>query len=382
MKDQTIYLDYNATTPLDERVLEAMLPYFCQRYANAGSTHLFGLTVRDAVDQAAENVGHAIGGKPGNIVFTSGATEAINMVFKGLLHENRKHIVTVATEHNAVLDTCAFLERSGYRITYLPVDADGIIDLDQLSETVTDETLLVSVMLANNETGVILPVRSVSEIARRQGALTLCDGTQAIGKIPLDVNDLHVDFLAFSAHKFYGPKGVGGLWLSGAAIKRLTPLLHGGGQQKGLRSGTLNVPGIIGMGKAISLAVSDMPQDQVRIKQLRDKLEEGLLGISGASVNGHRERRLYNTTNICFPGIQSDKLIIGLGPVSVSSGSACTAALTKPSHVLTAMGLDDAAGLSAIRFSLGRFTTGEEIETATARVQAAVDRLRNDASAA
>ena len=375
MKSPDIYLDYNATTPLDESVLETMLPYFRQLYANPSSTHIFGLSVQEAIDEAIGNVANAIHAKPTNILCTSGATEAINLAIKGLLPSGRKHIVTVATEHKAVLDTCSYLGDIGYRITYLPVDSEGMIDLDALTDAITEQTLLVSVMLANNETGVILPIKEIVEIAHKQGAVMLCDATQAIGKIPVDVNDLGADFLVFSAHKLYGPKGMGGLYISNGAKKYLTPQIHGGGQQSGLRSGTLNVPGIVGMAKAVVNAISEMSTHADRIRELRDRLEAELLTIPGTFRNGHVQHRLYNTTNICFQGIHSEQLIINLGTIAVSSGSACSATVTKPSHVLKAMGLSDADGLSAIRFSLGKFTTGEEITTAIKAVKKAVNHL-------
>jgi cysteine desulfurase len=378
MSNQFIYLDYNATTPLDDRVFDAMVPYFKDHYANPGSTHLFGLTVREAVDEAIENLAEVIGGRSNDILFTSGATEAINLALKGFTFSERKHIVTISTEHKAVLDTCSFLESNGYSVTYIPVDSSGMINTEMLSSMVTDQTLLVSVMLVNNETGVILPIKEISEIAHRKGALMLCDGTQAVGKMPVGVKDLDVDFFAFSAHKFYGPKGVGGLYLSNNAKKILTPQIHGGKQQRGLRSGTLNVPGIIGMGKAASLSASEMSADCIRIKGLRDLLEEGLLTISDSFVNGHSEHRLYNTTNLSFPGVQSEKLIVNLGSIAVSSGSACSATITKPSHVLEAMGLSDADSLSALRFSLGKFTTLEEVEKTIDVMKITVDRLRNN----
>jgi Cysteine sulfinate desulfinase/cysteine desulfurase and related enzymes len=376
MSKDFIYLDYNSTTPLDNRVMEAMLPYFSNLYANPNSSHLFGLSVHDAVEEALEDLSGAIGGNPHNILFTSGATEAVNLAIKGLLPSDRKHIVTVSTEHKAVLDTCSFLESVGYRVTYLPVDREGIIDLHLLADAITEDTLLVSMMMANNETGVIHPIREISRIAHQKGAWMLCDATQAVGKLPINAKDMNVDFLAFSAHKFYGPKGVGGLCISDRAKKALTPQIHGGGQQGKLRSGTLNVPGIIGMAKALTIASADMPKDTDQIARLRDKLEKGLLAIEGTFRNGHPQHRLYNTTNICFKGVSAEQLIMELGTVSVSSGSACSATINRPSHVLTAMGLSDADGLSALRFSLGRFTTEEEIAKTIDAVKQGVNRLR------
>lgn len=376
MRSNFIYLDYNATTPVDNRVLEVVLPYFNSLHANPDSSHLFGLSVRDAVEEATENLAGLLGTSSNNILYTSGATEAINLAVKGLPRSDRKHIVTVATEHRAVLETCSFLENTGYRVTYLPVDAQGMLNLDLLADSITEDTLLVSVMMANNETGVIHPVQEISRMARQKGAWMLSDATQAVGKIPLNVNDLEVDFLAFSAHKFYGPKGIGGLYLSGRAKKVISPQIHGGGQQDGRRSGTLNVPGIIGMGMAATIAISEMVSDNRRIGQLRDKLESALLAIAGSFRNGHSDKRLSNTTNIGFKGLSSEQLIMGLGTVSVSSGSACSSTITTPSHVLKAMGLSDLDCLSALRFSLGRFTTEDEIEKAIDTTKTAIVRLK------
>ena len=376
MESNFIYLDYNSTTPVDNRVLEVMLPYFNTMHANPDSPHLFGLSVRDAVEGATEDLADMLGSSPHNILYTSGATEAINLAIKGLLPSERKHVVTVATEHRAVLETCSFLENMGYRVTYLPVDAQGMVNLALLADSVTEDTLLVCVMLANNETGVIHPIKEICRIVHQKGAWMLSDATQAIGKLPINVMDMEVDFLAFSAHKFYGPKGIGGLYLSGRAKKALSPLIHGGGQQEGQRSGTLNVPGIIGMGKAATIAVSEMSSDNERITGLRDKLETELLAIGGTFRNGHSEKRLGNTTNIGFRGVSSEQLIMGLGTVSVSSGSACSSTINRPSHVLKAMGLSDPDGLSALRFSLGRFTTEDEIERTVEKMKAVVARLR------
>lgn len=377
MESPYIYLDYNATTPVDGRVQEVMLPYFTDSYANPTSSHLFGLSVREAVEEAGENLAAVLGGKPADIVYTSGATEAINLAIKGLLPSNRKHIVAVSTEHKAVLDTCSFLESIGYLITYVPVRADGMMNIESLDEAITEQTLLVCVMLANNETGVIFPVKQIADTARKKGAMLLCDATQAIGKLPLDVADLGADFLAFSAHKFYGPKGVGGLYISSSRAKKImTAQIHGGGQQRGVRSGTLNVPGIIGMGEAARIAAAEMSSDNDRIRKLRDWLESELLTIPDTFRNGHVRHRLCNTSNICFRGLYSEQLIINLGTISVSSGSACSASLTKPSHVLKAMGLSDTDGLASIRFSLGRFTTEDEIANTIDAVRLATNRLK------
>lgn len=371
-----IYLDNNATTRLDDRVLSAMLPYFTEEYANAGSSHLFGLGVKEAVETSQEQVAELINARPAEIVFTSGATESINLGIKGLYNNNRKHIVTVATEHKAVLDTCACMEQEGFMVTYLSVDKLGIIDLEELRAVVTDDTLLACVMLANNETGVLQSIAEIAKIAHDKGALLLCDATQAVGKIPVDIKALGIDLMPFSAHKFYGPKGVGGLYVSSKVRKQLSAEIHGGGQQRNLRSGTLNVTGIIGMGKASEIALADMKQDAIRITKLRNYLEAGLLKIEGSFINGTTKSRLPNTTNICFPAINSEKLIIGLQNIAVSSGSACSAVTTEPSHVLKAMGLSDADALASIRFSLGRFTTQQEIETTIDKVTELVAKMR------
>ena len=370
------YLDYNATTPVDDRVLEAMIPYFKTAYANAGSSHLSGLSVREAVDEAGETLAGRLGTQAGNILYTSGATESVNLAIKGLLPSPKRHIVTVATEHKAVLETCAAVAGAGYRVTYLPVDSNGLVDLNRLADVVTDDTLLVSVMLVNNETGVIQPMEAVCSIAHQKGALVLSDATQAVGKLPVNVNQLGVDLMAFSAHKFYGPKGIGGLYVSDRVRRQLQPQIHGGGQQSGLRSGTLNVPAVIGMAKALEIADEAYGEESERIGRLRDQLEAGLLAIPDTFVNGNRAHRMYNTSNISFSGTVSEQLILQLGRICVSSGSACTSTVTRPSHVLQAMGLSDTDGLSALRFSVGRFTTTAEIERTINSVKAAVSRLR------
>ncbi|MDV6167183.1 cysteine desulfurase family protein [Flavobacterium sp. DG1-102-2] len=371
-----IYLDNNATTRLDDRVLTAMLPFFTEQYANAVSSHLFGLTIKEAVENAQQQIADLIGARPTEIIFTSGATESINFAIKGLGNNSRKHIVAVTTEHKAVLDTCPYMEKDGFTVTYLTVNKNGLIDLDELKANITDDTLLVCIMLANNETGVIQPITEVVNIAHTKGALLLCDATQAVGKIPVNVKNLGIDLMPFSAHKFYGPKGVGGLFVSSKISKLLSPQIHGGGQQRNLRSGTLNVTGIIGLGKASEIALTDMQDDVLRIRDLRNSLEKELLKIKGSSINGDTDSRLPNTTNICFPGVNSEKLIIGLQNIAVSSGSACSAVTTEPSHVLKAMGLSDADALASIRFSLGRFTTAEEIETAISKVTELVVKMR------
>ncbi len=373
-----IYLDNNATTQTDLRVLETMLPYFTTSFANPGSAHLNGLTVNEAVQEAYREVAQLINARPAEILFTSGATEAVNMVLQGFAESSKKHIVTVASEHKAVLETCNYLETLGFSISVLVPEADGLLNLNLLRDAITDNTCLVAVMLANNETGVLLPGAQMSQIAHEKGALFLCDATQAVGKIPVDVKALGIDFMAFSAHKFYGPKGIGALYISRSAMQKPKPLVYGGGQQRSLRSGTLNVPGIIGFAKACTLAANEMASDQLRITALRDNLESRLLQIATAFVNGNVADRLYNTSNICFPGIDSERLILALGKISVSNGSACSAVSTEPSHVLKAIGLSDANALASIRFSLGRFNTASEIDIVIEKVTHLVNEFRKN----
>ena len=374
-QQQIIYLDNNATTCVDERVLDTMLPYFTHFYVNASSSHIAGLTVNEAVENAAWQTAELIGAQEDEIIFTSGATESINLAIKGLANQDRKHIVTVSTEHKAVLKTCEFMESIGFEVTYLATASNGILDLTNLKQAVTDKTLLVCIMMTNNETGVQQNIKAISELAHSKKAHFLCDATQAVGKIPIDVKALGIDLLPFSAHKFYGPKGVGALYISVKAKIKLIPQIHGGNQQRKLRSGTLNVPGIIGLGKSCEIALSEMKSDQERISQLRDQLEKGLLQFEGSFVNGNISERIYNTTNICFPGVNSEQLILALGNIAVSNGSSCSSVTSEPSHVLKAMGLSNENALSSIRFSLGRFTTSEEIDETIERVLSLVRKI-------
>ncbi|MDQ8013832.1 MAG: cysteine desulfurase family protein [Flavobacterium nitrogenifigens] len=367
-QQKIIYLDNNATTRVDKRVLDAMLPYFTDFYANSTSQHIAGLTVNEAVENAAWQVSDLINADADEIVFTSGATEAINLTIKGLADQNRKHIVTIKTEHKAVLETCNFMESIGFEVTYLPSASDGLLDIQLLEEIITDKTLVFIGMFSNNETGVMQNISEISKILKDKNILFLCDATQTAGKIPIDVKALGIDFLAMSAHKFYGPKGVGALYISAEAKVKLKPQILGGGQQRKLRSGTLNVPGIIGLGKACEIAQNEQEKDQKRIEALRNKLEKGLLQFEGSFVNGNISNRIYNTTNICFPNVNSEQLILTLGNISVSNGASCSAVTSEPSHVLKAMGLSDEDALSSIRFSLGRFTTEEEIDIAVERI--------------
>jgi len=377
MDSNFIYLDYNATTPVDERVLAEMLPFFSTYYANPAGLHLLSLTMQDTIEQATEEIASAFRVPSKNIIYTSGATEGINLAIKGFQFSVKKHIVSIVTEHKAVLEACVFMERLGFEVSYLEVDEEGMLDLNALKDIIRQDTVLVCAMLANNETGVILPIKEISEIAHQHNVFVLCDATQAVGKMRIDLCDLAVDFLVFSAHKFYGPKGVGGLYISDRAKQDIFPLMHGGGQQQGWRGGTLNTAGIIGMAAALRIALDELEWDQQRVTHLRDTLETELLDITGAYRNGHSPQRLYNTTNICFPGAISEQLIIRLKTISVSSGSACSAVTSRPSHVLKAMRLSDLHALSSIRFSLGRFTTEAEIGQTLEQVKQQVRKLRN-----
>jgi len=363
-----IYLDYNATTPCDARVVEAMMPYFATVFGNAAShNHSFGWQAEEAVSFSREQVAKLIGAEPKEIIFTSGATEAVNLALKGVFETyaaKGSHIITCNIEHKAVLDTCKHLEKKGADITYLKVKENGLPDLAELEAAIKPTTILIAVMYANNEIGNIMPVKEISEIAKRKGVLFFSDATQAAGKIPVDVNDEGIDLLAFSAHKLYGPKGIGALYIRRKNPRvKVTAQIDGGGHERGIRSGTLNVPGIVGFGKACEICMNEMVEESKRIKKLRDKLEDTFLQAEGVYLNGHKDHRLPNVTNISFKYAGGDKLIMGINKnIAVSSGSACTSATPEPSHVLKALGLDDDLAHSSIRFSLGRFTTEEEID--------------------
>lgn len=367
MLKKPVYLDYNSSTPVDPLVLEAMLPYFTEKFGNASSkTHSYGWVAEEAVKSAREQVAQLIGSLAQEIIFTSGATEAANIGIKGVFEAYKSrgnHLVTVKTEHKAVLDVYKSLEKKGAEITYLNVDREGLINFNELEAAISDKTVLVSVMYANNETGVIQDIRKIAGIVHSSNAIFFCDATQAVGKIAVNVMKDGIDLLALSAHKMYGPKGVGALYIRRKNPRvALLPILDGGGQEKGFRPGTLNVPGIVGLGKACEIAFNSV-EEANRIKKLRDKLEEGLLRVKASKVNGHKEKRLPNTLNIAFPGLRADSLITGIKEIAISTGSACTSALPEPSHVLTAMGLSKEEVYGSVRFSLGRFTTMEEIET-------------------
>jgi cysteine desulfurase len=361
-----IYFDNNATTPIDKKVLDAMFPFLTGNFANPSSAHNFGIQVNQAINKARLQIADLIGANQSEIVFTSGSTEAINIALKGIAKSNSNrgnHIITVTTEHLAVLDTCKYLEEEGFEVTYLSVNSKGLVDLGELKDALRPDTILVSVMYVNNETGVIQPIREIAALAHDSGSLFMTDATQAVGKVDIDVDTLGIDLLCLSAHKIYGPKGVGALYVRNRYNKvKLPTYLHGGGHEQGIRSGTLNSAGIVALGKACEICAQQMNEDAKRIGAMRDELETSLLAIQGAYVNGSREHRLYNVTNICFPGLDADILIGKLGDIAVSNGSACTSAIIEPSHVLLAMGLNDKSAFSSIRFSLGRFNTDEEVQ--------------------
>ncbi|WP_316829780.1 IscS subfamily cysteine desulfurase [Pedobacter aquatilis] len=378
---QPIYLDNNATTPLDPRVLEAMLPYFTEKFGNAASrNHAFGWVAEEGVDYAREQVAKLIGCTEKEIIFTSGATEADNLAIKGVFEmykDKGNHIITAVTEHKAVLDTCKHLEKNGARVTYLGVKEDGLIDLAELEAAMTPETILVSIMYGNNEIGVIQPVKEISAIAHKHGALFMTDATQAVGKIPVDVNTDGIDLMAFSAHKMYGPKGVGALYVRRKNPRvKVTSQMDGGGHERGMRSGTLNVPGIVGLGKACELCRLEMESEAKRLSGLRDRLESTLSKMEESYVNGNVEHRLPHVANISFKYVEGEGLMMAMSDLAVSSGSACTSASLEPSYVLKSLGLSDDLAHSSIRYGLGRFTTEEDIDHAIEITQKAVNHLR------
>lgn len=377
-----IYLDNNSTTPCDPRVVEAMLPYFYEKPGNAASrSHPFGWVAEEAVDYAREQVARLIQADPKEIIFTSGATESDNLAIKGVYEMYRRkgnHIITVKTEHKAVLDTCDHLEKQGAEITYLPVGYDGRVDPAALEAAIRPTTILVAVMWANNETGVLQPMKEIGEICARHGVLFFSDATQAVGKIPVHPRDIGVHIMSFTAHKMYGPKGVGALYVSRKNPRvKVTAQMDGGGHERSMRSGTLNVPGIVGFGKAAELALAEMAQDAERLSQLRDHLERELTALEETVVNGNRDYRMPHVTNISFKHVEGEGLMMTFNQhVAVSSGSACTSASLEPSYVLVAMGLGDDLAHSSLRLSLGRFTTREEIDEAIRLIGNGVNHMR------
>jgi cysteine desulfurase len=377
-----IYLDNNATTPCDPRVVQAMLPYFTQNFGNAASrSHSFGWAAEEAVEYAREQVAKLVGADPKEIIFTSGGTEADNLAIKGVYEmyaAKGNHIITAATEHKAVLDTCKHIEKLGGEVTYLPVKADGLIDVTALEAAIKPTTILIAIMYGNNEIGIIQPIREISAVAKRHGVLFFTDAVQAVGKIPVDVQKDGIDLMAFTAHKMYGPKGIGALYVRRKNPRvKITAQSDGGGHERGMRSGTLNVSGIVGFGKAAELACFEMEHEAKRIAILRDKLESELLKIEETYVNGHRERRLPHVSNISFKHVESEGLLMGINKnIALSSGSACTSASLEPSYVLKALGLNDNLAHSSLRFGLGRFTTEEQIDYTIEQVRDSVLKLR------
>ncbi len=377
-----IYLDNNATTPMDPRVLEAMLPYFVEKFGNAASrNHSFGWVAEEAVDYAREQVAKLINADSKEIIFTSGATEANNLALKGVFEmyaSKGNHIITCTTEHKAVLDACKHIEKQGGSVTYLEVQADGLIDLNELEAAITDKTILIAVMYGNNEIGVVQPVREISQIARKHGVLFFTDATQAVGKIPVDVLADGIDLMSFSGHKMYGPKGVGVLYVRRKNPRvKVTSQMDGGGHERGMRSGTLNVPSIVGLGKACEICMHEMESEAKRLSVMRDRLENSLLELEEAYVNGNREHRLPHTSNISFKYVEGEGLMMGFNKnIALSSGSACTSASLEPSYVLKALGLGDDLAHSSLRFGLGRFTTDEQIDFTIDAIKTTVLKLR------
>lgn len=378
--NEKIYIDYNATTPVDPRVLEFMIPYLRDIYGNPSSVHSFGGDSKAALDDAREQVAELIGGRQRDICFTTGGTESNNFAIKGAafqLKDKGRHLITTQVEHASVLETYKFLESQGYEITYLSIDREGLIDVDELREAITDDTILVSIMYANNETGVIFPMDKISAITREKGVLLHSDAVQAVGKIEIDLKELQVDLLSLSAHKLYGPKGAGALYIRKGV--NLNPLIHGGGQERGKRSGTENVPAIAGLGKAAELIKDDIESENKRLSALRDKLHQDIMSsIEGVSINGHSEYRLSNTLNLSFEGTEGESLVMNLDleGVAVSTGSACSEGNVDPSHVLLAMGLTKEQAVSSLRFSFGRFSKQSNIDLVLDKLPQIVERIR------
>jgi len=377
-----IYMDYHATTPVDPRVFEAMRPYFTEIFGNAASrNHSFGWQAEEATEKARKQVADLIGATSKEIVFTSGATESDNLALKGVAQmyaEKGNHLITAATEHKAVLDTCKRLEKDGFRVTYLPVQKDGLVDLNQLRDAITDKTVLISIMYANNEIGVVQPMAEIGKIARERGVLVHTDGTQAVGKIPVNVIKDNIDLMSISGHKLYGPKGVGALYVRRRNPRvQLTAQQDGGGHERGMRSGTLDVTGIVGLGEACAICQREMPEESKRLMAMRDRLKDRLLAsLDEVYINGTMDSRLPHNLNISFAYVEGESLLMGINDVAVSSGSACTSATLEPSYVLKALGAGDDLAHSSIRFGLGRFNTDEEVDYVTEKVIDVVKKLR------
>jgi cysteine desulfurase len=385
--DRPVYMDYHATTPVDPRVLEAMLPWFSERFGNPANRHYRqGWEADEAVERARRQVARLLGAQAKEMVFTSGATESNNLAIRGVMLANRErgeHLVTVATEHKAVLDTCRRLEEDGWQVTVLPVGADGLIDLDELAAAITSRTVLVSVMTANNEIGVVQPLAAIGRLCRARGVLLHTDAVQALGRVPFDVEAMHVDLASITAHKMYGPKGVGALYVRRQKPRvAMAPIADGGGQERGLRPGTLNVPGIVGLGAAAALAIEEAGDEAPRLARLRGRLLKGLqAAIEGLRVNGSMTERLPNNLHVSVDGVDGDALITSLTDVAVSSGSACASGSREPSHVLKALGHGDERTAASVRFGLGRWTTADEVDFVVRRVAEEVTRLRSMAPA-
>ena len=377
-----IYMDNHATTPLDPRILEAMMPYFGTKFGNAASrNHSFGWEAEQAVDKAREQIAKLIGATSKEIIFTSGATESDNLALKGIAEmyrERGNHIITQVTEHKAILDTCKKLEKQGFRVTYLPVKADGLIDLEDLKRAIDDKTILVSIMYANNEIGVIQPIREIGKLCHEKGVIFHTDATQAVGKVPVDVIKQNIDLASISGHKMYGPKGVGALYVRRKNPRvQISAIIDGGGHERGMRSGTLNVPGIVGLGKACAIAQEEMTKESCHLAGLRNRLRDRIMGkLDEVYINGTMEHRLPGNLNISFAYVEGESLLMGINDIAVSSGSACTSATLEPSYVLKALGTGDDLAHSSIRFGIGRFNTEAEVDYVADRVTETVERLR------
>ncbi len=378
-----IYMDYSATTPVDPRVLEKMLPYFSSDFGNASSkSHSFGWHAEEAVNTARDQIASLIGASSKEIIITSGATEADNLALLGVaeMYESKgKHIITCVTEHKAILDPAHYLETKGFEVTFLGVDKEGMIDLEELEAAITDQTILISLMAANNEIGTLHPIKEIGAIARKYGAFFHTDATQAAGKVPIDVETMNIDLLSMSAHKMYGPKGIGALYVRRRKPKvRVAPIIHGGGHERGMRSGTLNVPGIVGFGAACHYAELELESEAAVMGAMRDRLEERLKSkLEYVYLNGHSDRRLPSLSNLSFAYVEGESLMMGLENIAVSSGSACTSASLEPSYVLRALDVGDELAHCSIRFSLGRFTTDEDLDNVVEKVVEVVNRLRD-----
>lgn len=382
MNQRPIYLDYQATTPCDPRVLKVMLPYFTEEFGNPHSrSHAYGWKAEEAVDHARQQVAAILGADPREVIFTSGATEANNLAIKGVAHfyKNQKnHIITCSTEHKCVLDSCRHLEQEGFKITYLPVKANGIIDLEDLHSAITDQTVLVSIMAVNNEIGVIQPLAEIGKVCRDAGVFFHTDAAQAVGKIPLDVNAMNIDLLSLSGHKIYGPKGVGALYVRRKPRVRLQALINGGGQERGMRSGTLSTPLCVGLGEACALAQTEMPAESIRLKALNARFYKAIQdNLEEVYLNGDADQRIPGNLNISFAHVEGEGLMMGIKELALSSGSACTSASLEPSYVLRALGVEVEMAHTSLRIGFGRFTTEEDVDTAAKMIIKEVNRLRD-----